>query len=669
MIIDNEFIVANYDGLKDLQLSNPASSVPSGIVSGSLQYNQYKSFMNNIKLIYGSQKKDGSIPTLLKNSDNTISSQSTLSSLESGKSYYFVSHRKDPVTGLRIVFPYYVPTVSGVTELAVDKALVAFNNPSIVYVPDDSCTIPLPITATVSNAINGFPYTFNIRVTGVNGTPSVVPASGTILCNGDNKGIIPMSILFNSANNVVVTVELMKSNNLVCTDAMALICGEEIIPTPISAQSFTALSNDQPSISQEFLSQSVSSVCPQEYVNIGKPDIFLNHDKLVYLEDSDLAKPYPISASVINTKKDNYEYTYKFTLLSDTGNPVITPASGSVYANSYKCGAGSSYSSGNFSSMLSLNGAKTAIVNVQLLDKGVVLDNDYINITQKRNNSYTDYTTYVSCPILDNNNVYTLNSINNSSINIPTIVSGLTAGRKYYYSFEGVSANWPSQVYPRSGTFSPDESSITLNNMFIFDSDLADGCEDCFPYSTGAAYSAAPYLKKFSIVKLSVRPETPGCTAGTDKYINIYCDNCLIQPTPTVTPTPSVTPTFTPTPSVTVTATPTLTVTATSTRTPTPTPTQAAIFTNILTFNGSTVGSNGVNFGNAANGDILEFSALSNLSGTPATTTITISGTVVGVVSITSDYIGKLFRFTKTSTGLKYVGTFINGFVTPTLST
>jgi hypothetical protein len=568
MIIDNEFTIASYDGQQDLQLT---SGNPVGIPVGSIDSQQYRKFIDNVKLIYGSQKPDGSIPTFFKNQDNSISSQSTLTSLKSGASYYFVSHSKNPTDGLKTIFPYYVPTVGGIAQGSVDKALVSFNNPSVLYVPDDACINPIPITVKVSNAANSFPYTFMVRATGINGSPSVVPSSGTILCNNDQDGIIPISVLFNTTNNAVVTIELLKNNSLVCTDSMVMICGEEVIATPASALVFSEPSVKERSIDNDFLSQSVSASCPQEYVNLGKPDIFFNHEKIQYLMDSDLSNPLPISVSVINTKKDNYEYNYNFSLTSDTGNPAITPSSGSLFANTYKCGVGSSYSSGNLTSMLSMNGAKTVVLNVQLLDKGKVLDNDYINVVYKRNDAHTDYRTYVSCPIIGNtNNVIDMNNSNNGSVNISNTVSELSVGRKYYYMFDGVSANWPSFIYPRSGTFFADTETVTLNNIFYFDSTTEEPCSDCFPFSTGAAYSTASYDKKFSIVKLNVKPETPGCTDGTDKYINIYCDDCLIRPTPPVTPTPTITPTLTVTPTIPLTSTPTQTPTPTLTQTPTP---------------------------------------------------------------------------------------------------
>lgn len=572
MIIDNEFTISTYNGQRDLQLTN---GVPSGIISGSLQHNQYQKFIGNIKFIYGSQKVDGSIPTLLKENNNTVSAQSTLTSLKSGSSYYFVSHKRDPVTGLRITFPYSIPAVSGLGS-SVDTTTVSFNNPSVIYVADDACLNPIPLTATISNGVNGVPYTFVVKTTGINGSPSVVPLSGTVLCNSSQKAIVPVSVLFNTANNVVVSLELYNNNGLVATDALAMICGEQAIPTPIEAQSFVAADVSGGSVDENFLSQAVSSTCPQEYINLGKPDIFLNHNKITYLNDDDMTNPMPISVSVINTKKDNYEYTYKFNIVSDTGNPVVSPATGSVYANTYRCGSAASYSSGNFSAMLAFNGAKTVVLNVQLIDKNIVLDNDYINVVYKRNDPHTDYSTYATCPVIANSS-YTYNLADGSggTAAVSNTLAGLIPGRKYHYSYEGVAANWPSHIYPRSGTFYPDSDQMVLNNMFVFDPFMDNGCSDCFPFSTGAAYLSEPYTKKFSIVKLNVKPELPGCAEGTDKYINVYCDDCLTKPTPTPTPTVTTTPTNTPTPTVSFTPsqTPTNTVTPTATRTPTPTTT------------------------------------------------------------------------------------------------
>jgi hypothetical protein len=542
MIIDNEFTISNYNGQKDLQLTN---GVPSGISPGSLQYSQYQQFIGNVKLIYGSQLSDGSIPALIKNENNTISSQSTLTSLKSGSSYYFISHKKDPVSGLRTTFPYSIPAVSGNAGKSVDASTVSFDNASIIYVPEDACLSPIPITASVSNAINGMPYTFRINATGLNGSPSVLPVSGTVLSGRDKSATIPMSVLFNTANNVIVSIDLYRGTDLVCTDSLVMICGEQVVESPLSAQYFSDTLSLVENKQNQISSQSVSD-CPQEYINTGKPDIHFNHKKITEIETIDLTNPFPISAAVLNTSKDNYPYSYRFTLSSDTGNPTLNPPSGFVYTNTYKCNGGLSYNSGNFSSMLSLNGAKTVIVNVELLDKTKVLDNDYINIVYKRKEAHTDYSAYVVCPdisisdAIDSSNTISMGSGSNGMTNISHKISSLSIGRKYRYVFEGVAANWPAAIYPVSGEFLADDNTMHIENVFTFADDVDAPCGDCFPYSSGdaAAYSNNESRKKFSIVKLNVKPsDSLGCDSGTDQYINIYGEDALYKPKPTPTPT------------------------------------------------------------------------------------------------------------------------------------
>ena len=196
MIINNEFTIAHYDGKSPLKLT---SGSVDGITAGSITETQYRRFVDNIKTIYGSQRPDGSIPTFFKNIDNTINSASTLLELQPNNSYYFISNTKDS-SGNRIAFPYYVPTISGVSNGTIDGVLVNIDVANINYIPDDSCTNPLPITATVSNGINGLAYGYVISATGAGGSPTVAPTSGTITCNNDKAGSIPFTVLFNDAN-------------------------------------------------------------------------------------------------------------------------------------------------------------------------------------------------------------------------------------------------------------------------------------------------------------------------------------------------------------------------------------------------------------------------------------------------------------------------------------
>jgi hypothetical protein len=634
MIIDSQFTITRYDGKMSLPLS---SATPAGIAIGSIEESRYKRFIKSVKVIYGSQKSDGSIPIFFKNADNTISESSTLTSLEPNSSYYVVSYTIDPTNGTKIVFPYTIPTMGGSLGSTSDDASVNFTISDITYVPDDGCTSPLPIIATVSNTDNGYPYTYTISAVGASGTPSVSPESGTIICNNDRPGTIPLTLLFNDANNAILTIGLFKDDSLICSDSVSLICGEQVLASPtISTQSIGYQNQNN----QDFISaQSVQSCPAPAYANTGKPDIkIVGRDKVTYLSNSDLESSIPISVILQNAKKDNYQYTYRFSISSDTGNPSISPSSGSIYANTYKCDVTGVYSSGDFVSMLSMNGAKNIVVNIDLLDKGKVLDNDYIHLIYKQTNAHTDYQTYVGCPNIDSSNsIINLSTPNSNSINIPTSISELSIGRKYNYSFESVSANWPCKIYPVSGSFNADSASVTINNMFYFDNDLS--CYDCFPYSTGVAFSDDIKVKKFSILKLTVYPEDAGCEAGTNKLVNIYCNNCLLQPTPTVTPTLTPTPTITPS-----------AVAYNTSLLITPQTTVAGESSAGLTFKGNI-------------GDIFSFNALSPTD-VPQIMRLIINNVQVSQVTFSyDDYIGKAFSFTKASLQKRYTGVFKSGDV------
>jgi hypothetical protein len=701
MIIDSSLSIKQYDGKADLPL---VTGLPNGISIGSLEATQYKTFINNIKIIYGSQKNDGSIPVFFKNADNTINTSSTLNSLKSANSYYFISHKEDPSTRNKIVFPYKVPALSGDISFVNDTALVNFDHASVVYVLSDGCATPLPITASVSNTVNGQAYTFIASAISNNGNPSIVPVSGSITCNNGVVGKIPLSILFNDSNNVVVSLQLIKDNKTVCSDSMVLICGDE---TYVSALSSQSILNSQ-SLDSQLTTQAVSVQCPPEYASIGKPDIQFNTSAVTSLSAIDLLNPIPITATIRNAKKDNYEYTYAYSVNSSENVAFIVPSSGSTFTNSYKCDGTSSYSSGDITAVLYMNGAKDAVVEVKLLDKGKVVDNDSINLVYKRNDAYSDQSGYAVCPVIDTGNtIVNLTGINNYTYNLSNGISKLTIGKQYSYEFSGVSANWPSKIYPVSGSFYADTESFVLNNFLHFDSDSS--CNDCFPFSTGVAFSSDIKDKKFSVVKLNVKPiNFSGCNNGTEKYINIYCDNCLLQPTPTptttttITPTPSITstvtatvtptitstitPTITPTvtltatptvtptvtPTITTTATPTITPTITTTATPTVTPTVTPTSSSLLSFTTAlaitsqttTAGESGgsINFkGNV--GDMLEFKSLTTPN-SPTVMRLLINSVQVSQVTFPYDtYSGKLFRFTRGSTGVKYVGAFASGDV------
>jgi hypothetical protein len=209
-------------------------------------------------------------------------------------------------------------------------------------------------------------------------------------------------------------------------------------------------------------------------------------------------------------------------------------------------------------------------------------------------------------------------------------LSNLSIGEEYQYSFRVVESNWPIKIMPASGKLQSSQATNNFSALIRFDSDA--GVTDYSSFlPAGTEIAQLDKKNLFAMVEVSVQPpNTIGCPKVVD-ILTIQCNSCLPLPTPTPTVTPS------------------------------PTPTPAPLFSNTLTYVNQTVGLNGVNFGAATNGDTLEFTPLQTYTGTPATTSITVGASNVAIVGITSDYIGRSFRFTKASTGIRYVGTFLNG--------
>lgn len=211
-------------------------------------------------------------------------------------------------------------------------------------------------------------------------------------------------------------------------------------------------------------------------------------------------------------------------------------------------------------------------------------------------------------------------------------LTNLSSGDPYVYELKVLDSNWPITIVPTSGIVQSSQATNNFGAVIRFDSDVG-----VTNYSTflppGTDPNQIDKKNLFGMIEVSVQPPAAlGCPKVVD-ILTLVCNQCVPLPTPSPTPTP------------------------------TPTPTPAPLFTTTLTFNGAVVGTNGVNFGNCSVGDKLEFTSLTNFTGTPATTTITIGGNVAAIVSITSDYIGATFRFTKASTNVKYIGTFVNGTV------
>lgn len=292
-------------------------------------------------------------------------------------------------------------------------------------------------------------------------------------------------------------------------------------------------------------------------------------------------------------------------------------------------------------------------------------------------------------------------------------VSNLNIGYPYTYQVKVLNSNWPVSAHPTSGTITSSQLGNNIMSVIRFDWD--NGVVDYNTFlPSGTNISQLDKKNLFALVEISLdAPQDLDCPKIVDLML-IQCNECLLDPTPTPTPTmtvtptvtltptktetptptptktetptptptatitptitptktvtPTITPTITPTNTITPTITPTLTLTPsitpsiTPTKTPTPTPTPN--FMNELTIVTSniSVSSNGITF-TANAGDKLAFNAIVSPVSPPVTMNIVVGAQQVAQVVFAGEYIGRPFRFTRSSTGLSYNGIFASGFV------
>jgi hypothetical protein len=172
MLINNEFAIERYNGQYALTLL----SAPAGMDSATQQ--QYTAFMSNIITIYGSQNEQGVVPVFFKNSSGAPSSSSTLTQLESGQEYYFISKNT-------AVFPYAIPAIGGPSTASCPTLptccpYINFtsNNVTLSGPPEN---IYAYLSANVSGLEPGKEYSYSFESVAANWPSRVSPVSGTFI--------------------------------------------------------------------------------------------------------------------------------------------------------------------------------------------------------------------------------------------------------------------------------------------------------------------------------------------------------------------------------------------------------------------------------------------------------------------------------------------------------
>lgn len=266
--------------------------------------------------------------------------------------------------------------------------------------------------------------------------------------------------------------------------------------------------------------------------------------------------------------------------------------------------------------------------------------------------------TYRNCPTVDViPTKVTLDSTSGNHYYLVNDVSNLNIAYPYTYEVKVLSSNWKVTVLASSGTVASSQPTNTIISALRFDTDAGvTNYSDFLPPSTSLLQINKNNL--FAIVEVSLNSaQNLDCPKIVDLML-LQCNNCIPVPSPTPTPTVTTTPTLTPT--ATITPTPTLT--------PTPTRTPAPIFDRQITTVTSNVGisENGIIF-TASAGDRLDYSVISPILGQGRGVHLYVGAAPVGRIDYTSDYIGRLFKYYRSSSGLSYTGTLpdtINGTIT-----
>lgn len=130
-------------------------------------------------------------------------------------------------------------------------------------------------------------------------------------------------------------------------------------------------------------------------------------------------------------------------------------------------------------------------------------------------------------PIIEATGNTVLNNIGENYAYLQFKISGLQPYEDYTYSFNGVSANWPSIISPKSGILKPSDDNLELDCVLTFCSKQTS-CEsssnllDYTPDTHGISLT-----NLYSIINLEINPISyPGESVISDNY-GIHCDDCL----------------------------------------------------------------------------------------------------------------------------------------------
>lgn len=112
-------------------------------------------------------------------------------------------------------------------------------------------------------------------------------------------------------------------------------------------------------------------------------------------------------------------------------------------------------------------------------------------------------------------------------------LSDLIPGQKYQYTYKSIDSNWPTLIYPLSGTISSDSSSASISSRLTFcrSTGLCDGADNLLDYTYDNSSLYSEGLERYSSIVLEVKPvDCTSMPTSTSNAMLVRCDNCLPIP-------------------------------------------------------------------------------------------------------------------------------------------
>jgi len=338
MLITTEFAIERYSGQNPLTLLTPPSSMDAATQQ------QYNLFMANIVTIYGSQNEFGIVPVFYKTALGAPSPSSTLTQLDPGQEYYFISKNT-------AVFPYAIPAIGGSITTSCPKLDVCC--PSVNFT-SSTVTLSGPpeniyayLTANMSGLEPGAQYNYVFEPVAANWPSKISPLSGTVIpmSYSDSVDAVFRFCPYSGGGSDYLPFILDLNHNKEYSQKN-IFSSIKIKLYPLAGSSC------------DVMSDVVTVKCNKCLPNGStyRPKVTISGSPLIGLSSSCCANPIPVIVNISGAEISK-QYTYNIESWPETVS--LNPSSGTT-----------SFGDGNgrISSMVSMSGIPSAVIKFILND-------------------------------------------------------------------------------------------------------------------------------------------------------------------------------------------------------------------------------------------------------------------------------------------------------------